>query len=511
MRLVNTATCKLEEFSGRIPEYAILSHTWEEQEMSFQDMQGCNAEKTAGFAKVKSCCELVEREGFEYVWIDTCCIDKTSSAELSEAINSMYRWYKEAQVCVAYLVDVPSEEDPHPLYSAFARSKWFTRGWTLQELIAPPSLEFYGKDWSEIGTKLSLHDTVSKITGIPIPVLKLGDVGSFSVAQRMSWASKRQTTRIEDMAYCLMGLFDASMPMLYGEGKRAFIRLQEEIMKISDDYTLFTWTASKEGVRDWIGQGLLADSPADFVHCGNIRPSRPALASAPFSMTNLGLRMELHLIPWPDDEYLAIISCQRDGRDGHLLGLRLKQPFPAEKECFARMDSGIIIDVEREKVEPSQKRIVYITRNEEGNDLQQPLHDYITSRMSWTMMPLQEHGYDVSEVYPDNKEGGSIEVMGRRSNAVLGALKFKNKNAGDFIVVLGRFRGRPWCDIVTDVGNKSLQRVYETHSFVNRLDRITKRIQAGLSVSVAIRKQGGKLKAEGHDYDEGYCVYIKLV
>jgi hypothetical protein len=146
MRLINTTTRKVVEFHGNVPEYAILSHTWEQHELSLQDMQQPEPEKILGFEKVDRCCKLVAKEGFEYVWIDTCCIDKHSSSELSEAINSMYRWYKAAQVCITYLADVPSEEDPLPLGSSFATCKWFTRGWTLQELIAPPMIEFYGNN-----------------------------------------------------------------------------------------------------------------------------------------------------------------------------------------------------------------------------------------------------------------------------------------------------------------------------------------------------------------------------
>src|SRR5438045_93423 len=150
MRLINSTTHELEEFSGDIPEYAILSHTWEKKELSFQDIQGRNAKQMVEFAKVEACCSLAKLDGFDYVWIDTCCIDKTSSSELSEAINSMYQWYKGAQVCYAYLADVPSGEDLHSTDSSFAKSRWFTRGWTLQELIAPSSLVFYGKGWREI-------------------------------------------------------------------------------------------------------------------------------------------------------------------------------------------------------------------------------------------------------------------------------------------------------------------------------------------------------------------------
>src|SRR2546421_7862846 len=152
----------------------------------------------------------------EFGRVNTCCIDKTSSAELSEAINSMYRWYQGSMVCYAYLAGVPPKAlDPQNGIerSEFSRSRWFTRGWTLQELIAPPMVIFLDQEWQEIGTKSSLHGTISTITGIPSNILLGGDLESASVAQRMSWASKRETKRVEDVAYCLMGIFGINMPL----------------------------------------------------------------------------------------------------------------------------------------------------------------------------------------------------------------------------------------------------------------------------------------------------------
>ncbi len=252
----------MEEFSDNdVPQYAILSHTWDEEEVTLQDMEGIGPVNKKGYEKIKRCCSEAN-VGFKYVWIDTCCIDKTSSAELSEAINSMYRWYQEAELCYAYLADVPSK----PLQ----QSRWFTRGWTLQELIAPLRVIFFNGEWEEIGTKETLGKDISDCTGIPIDILT-GDVNleEFSAAQRMSWAAKRQTSRIEDRAYCLMGLFGINMPLIYGEREAAFIRLQEEIMRISDDHSLFAWRhPNNQG-------GLLATSPVAFISCDDIVKSNP--------------------------------------------------------------------------------------------------------------------------------------------------------------------------------------------------------------------------------------------
>src|ERR1700733_11317378 len=209
---------------------------------------------------------MAAADGFHYIWIDTCCIDKASSAELSEAINSTYRWYHESGVCYAYLADVP----PNAVDDEFAKSRWFTRGWTLQELIAPSTVIFLGKEWQKMGTKSSRQRIISEVTGIPTNILLGGDLERTSIAQKLSWASKRETTRVEDIAYCLMGIFGINMPMLYGEGERAFIRLQEEIMKVSDDHSLFAWESfDNRG-------GLLATSSAAFSNSSEIIPFNPS-------------------------------------------------------------------------------------------------------------------------------------------------------------------------------------------------------------------------------------------
>ena len=225
-------------------------------------------------------------------WIDTCCIDKSSSAELSEAINSMFRWYRAAQVCYAYLSDVSeNERDHYDIGSAFRESKWFTRGWTLQELLAPRTVIFYNCGWCETGNKRSLETLISAITGIE----HLFGFEKASVAQKMSWASKRETLREEDMAYCLLGLFGVNMPPLYGEGGKAFLRLQNEIMKVSDDESIFAWV--DDTMPNAIG-GLLARSPAAFKDSWDIEKCY-SLSSQnlvpPYLMTNKGLQITLCL------------------------------------------------------------------------------------------------------------------------------------------------------------------------------------------------------------------------
>lgn len=286
MRLINTTSGELQEFFGSsIPSYAILSHTWGDDEVLYADILNGSAASKKGYGKVSDFCQMAKRVGnLDWAWVDTCCINKESSAELSEAINSMYKWYKHSAVCYVYLQDVlvtgeqinqhipPIWTTAYPvnrlITANFPQSRWFTRGWTLQELIAPPYVEFYAADWTEIGTKRSLAPYISDITGIPIPILHGQTPQSWNVAERLSWASKRNTTREEDMAYCLLGLFNVNMPLLYGEGTRSFIRLQEQILQQEEDYSIFTWTLEAHlGECLW---GVLASSPLQFANSSRL-------------------------------------------------------------------------------------------------------------------------------------------------------------------------------------------------------------------------------------------------
>jgi hypothetical protein len=239
MRLIcnNDGEFSLTQFFDDIPRYAILSHTWGPQEVTFGDMMDGNMTSKTGFDKIRFCGEQARRDGLQYFWVDTCCIDKTSSAELAEAINSMFRWYRNAAKCYVFLSDVPrptvgSTDRPYqlPWESALRASRWFTRGWTLQELIAPASVEFFSKDWERLGDKKSLERLICEITGIPSKALRGSLLADFSVTERMLWAETRQTTREEDMAYSLLGIFEVYMPLIYSEGRaNAVGRLQEAI------------------------------------------------------------------------------------------------------------------------------------------------------------------------------------------------------------------------------------------------------------------------------------------
>lgn len=287
----------LVEFVGNdVPPYAILSHTWgaNDSEVFHSDLVEGTGQKKTGYQKLQSCGVQTRKKGLEYFWVDTCCIDKTSSAELSESINSMYRWYQEAELCFTYLEDVPPGLSMHKWSAANVR--WFSRGWTLQELLASREVEFYANDWSFICTKSEQRRLLSQITGIQERALACHAVGKFSIAQKMSWASSRVTTRPEDIAYCLLGLFNVNMPLLYGEGARnAFTRLQQVIMQDSDDQSLFAWSKPDADCGDL--HGLLADSPTDFASSGGIVPVRDLQSSSPHSVTSSGLKITLSMIP----------------------------------------------------------------------------------------------------------------------------------------------------------------------------------------------------------------------
>ncbi|KAJ4373968.1 hypothetical protein N0V83_002707 [Neocucurbitaria cava] len=230
----------LAEYVGNdIPPYAILSHTWGQDcdEVTFKDIVDGTGKSKAGYQKLTFCAKRAVNDGLQYFWVDTCSIDKSSSAELSEAINSMFRWYQDAAICYVYLSDVSGtsavqgeEEFSQTWKPEFKKSRWFTRGWTLQELIAPSSVEFFSKEGQRLGDKKSLEQTLHDITGVAIYALQGSPLPHFSVEERMSWAKQRQTKREEDAAYSLIGIFDVSMSLIYGEGRqKAFTRLRREI------------------------------------------------------------------------------------------------------------------------------------------------------------------------------------------------------------------------------------------------------------------------------------------
>ena len=353
---VNRRSKVFEWCNDETTTYAILSHRWiekegEDQEVSYEDMANLpkadgeerdEIRQRPGYQKIIDSCEKAKKDGYERLWVDTCCIDKRSSAELSEAINSMYRWYANSKVCYAQLHDVSEPSFPternEAKYSDNGWPEWFSRGWTLQELIAPSVVQFFNEDWFYLGDKKSLANCLSVITRVPQHILEDGlPAERPCVAQIMSWAADRRTTREEDRAYSLLGLLDVNMPMLYGEGKRAFQRLQLEIIRTSNDQSIFAW--DPEGKTPRIGS-ILADDPNFFRDCDDMetmelddftdyyrgRFTEEELCSIReerlgfFLVTNRGIQIGLPLSPYPGSRsvFTAMLTCRSPRRLGYM-------------------------------------------------------------------------------------------------------------------------------------------------------------------------------------------------
>lgn len=322
MHLINTTTLQLHTvIDEEEEEYAILSHRWQDEEVLYDDMRDLSQCRKSGKAKLEAFCVEAQRcttsrlQKFKYVWADTCCIDKRSSAELSEAINSMYKYYSIAKECIVYLFDVHvSLQDPD-FEHQFRRSEWFTRCWTLQELIAPQIVNFYNSKWEQLSDKKGLCSMISEITGIRRSALSGQSLHQFSVAERMSWAAERKATRREDMAYSLMGLFDINMPMLYGEGNKAYERLQEEILRQTDDETIFAWSLPTTSESSGVSGSLLAPSPAYFRGCQYLMCTSVCQRPASFTLTNRGISIDLKLALINKAEliYLAVLNASFEG------------------------------------------------------------------------------------------------------------------------------------------------------------------------------------------------------
>lgn len=341
MRLLNTKSLNLEEFfEPDVPAYAILSHRWEEGEITFSDIENRIYRTKKAYSKLEFACKQAEEDCLRYIWIDTCSIDKSSSSELSEAINSMFRWYHDAEVCYAFMSDVLTDpQDQEATSKSFAQSAWFTRGWTLQELIAPEKVHFYDANWSFIGSRNSLCSEIVRLTNIDAKVLRARQkpleqiLSACTVAQRMSWAAHRKTTRVEDRAYSLMGIFAVNMPLLYGEGKRAFTRLQEEILKVGSDLSIFAWQQCRSERTNQ--RELFAVSPDNFESCTDVVHS-PQLDQSlgddvTLTMTNVGLRIDRPLlaslgqdIPTRTGDLLLSLECRHEKDVTRVIALKLE-------------------------------------------------------------------------------------------------------------------------------------------------------------------------------------------
>ncbi len=329
MRLLDVNSFEVKEFLNP-PPYAILSHTWgsDSEEVTYRDvLDGRLSTPATRPDKITGCCRKAKEDGYDYVWVDTCCIDKTNSVELQEAINSMFRWYHEAAICYAYLSDVVPVNGASNFDAAFAASRWFQRGWTLQELIAPLKMRFYNKGWTCVGTKGELCDLVEDITGIPTPyLLGMSELREASVAQRMSWAAKRETKRQEDIAYCLIGIFGVNMPMIYGEGDKAFRRLQEQIMKDVGDDSVLAWDLDASGWTPACAAGItpgsaLAPAPSFFANSGKVTAVDRSGHS--FDVQGGAIRLPVRIYTTPAGEILGLLKCGPEGSGETVVGIPL--------------------------------------------------------------------------------------------------------------------------------------------------------------------------------------------
>ena len=358
MRLINTKTIQLEDLGySIIPRYAILSHCWRDGEVSYQEILSGSGKDKPGFHKIKRACRLALSRKYNYIWIDTCCIDKTSSAELTESINSMFKYYQDAYECYAYLDDCAVADDFHTRVKA---CRWWQRGWTLQELVAPRIVLFFDFDWQRIGSKLepACAADVHAICNVPLDILlSEAPVKDYSVAARMSWAASRVTTRIEDTAYCLFGLFNISMPLIYGEGAKAFRRFQEEIIQRDNDLTIFA------GVNIADESNIFAQEPAAFEDMADIvsRSTR----NHDFSVTNKGIRfagktsLNAYYQKCPDsaeNEFLVLWLGMKRG--GNSVGMRLEKIGP---RLLSRHRAMALIYFQDANLHEATVPLVYVT------------------------------------------------------------------------------------------------------------------------------------------------------
>ncbi|KAL2195526.1 heterokaryon incompatibility protein-domain-containing protein [Corynascus similis CBS 632.67] len=475
MRLLNVATRELEVFHGtEIPQYAILSHTWGSEEVSLPEMNAIAkyrrvqrkptqhislhpSEHKSGYAKISYACGQAIKDGYRYIWVDTCCIDKRSSAEVSEAVNSMFGWYQRAAVCYAYLEDVHFDDYTEGYLTwkdHFNNSRWFTRGWTLQELLAPRKVVFYARGWRLLGTKSSLVKHVAKTTGID--ELTLVDpklIHNASVAQRMSWAANRTTAKPEDQAYALLGIFGVNMPIIYGEGANAFLRLQEEIIRRSDDHSIFAWGTLGHGdtglghhhhhvdlddldYDDMTGTiGVLATSPKDFAGMQHVISAPPSTQNtSDYAMTNKGLHIQLNMTR-PNDvpehasttTHLAILNCHLEDDPSTRLAIPLTETAMPNVLLRTRWlrPRGTATLVSVTHAAAARPRLVYIPNTPAQIPRSRLFDEVILVRAPDLVAP----GYDVLDVRAGeaqwSREFRSIRLTGVDYNARKGVRLFQ--------------------------------------------------------------------------------------
>ena len=452
--------------------YAILSHRWNDPtEVDYDEMvdlakmgqqERDEIRGRLGYEKIWGACRQAKRDGYQWLWADTCCIDKRSSAELSEAINSMYRWYRNAQVCYAYLHDVadpsfPTEPNTRRYCDSNGWPEWFSRGWTLQEMIAPRDVQFFGKDWQHIGDKKTLTRTLKQITGVPDHILKGGLSGTRPcVAQIISWAANRITTRLEDRAYSLMGLLDVNMPMLYGEGKKAFHRLQLEIIRTSNDRSIFAWGCKGGNVQTG---SILADDPSFFGTCSSM-----VLMDHTQYIESLNRRIPAEELPLIDEDYLGTFPITNRGIQIWMLlhpyrnsNSLFKAYLPCHSGTMVTIDLALwdsnyyrYSSVSQEPLQgPLQFRQVYLRYQDTYHDVTFDIDDSAMSK----------DGFTCHDVYPWQLTGRTPTLTGA---SPLSTRVYSNKNDNlRFMVAFGQCFDQGWVHAAVSNLTGGLSRFYK--------------------------------------------------
>jgi len=432
----------------------------------------------------------------------------------------MFKWYRDAQVCYVYLSDVDTRHErigidlQFSIDLQFRESQWFTRGWTLQELLAPEALEFFDKNWTEIGTKNSLQARITKATGIK----HLFNFQEACVATKMSWASKRQTTRVEDQAYCLMGLFGVNMPPLYGEGENAFLRLQLEILSKTDDESIFAWNNSEHSFLflDRTRAGLLASSPAQFEASGGVQQKMFDGDRPPFSMTNKGLRLELTLFPREGVvnskispyRFVAPLNCtDSESADTNFLAIPLVNWGPG----WTRGNKLESWDIKRigKRLELAEKQTIFVKQSQSSIELPMA-NSKRPDILMFVVQSLGHAGYMVSRRYFE----GSNDHPCWQKEPLKGVIPFllkdfwirrapvalllKPKEPSDtsnlLTVVVGKSTSNSlWVDAFSTTSQHSLRDITEMagNKWDGKVgsDRVTRKLANGLTISVSVRKR----------------------
>ncbi|KAI6040139.1 hypothetical protein EDC04DRAFT_1549837 [Pisolithus marmoratus] len=458
---VRSSVGVLKEFDDANIDYAILSHRWGDEVTYDEVIQLTRIEnrdeirRRCGYLKIMKACQQAQDDNLNWLWVDTCCIDKRSSSELSEAINSMFRWYGNSKRCYAYLHDTsvfPTARDFGRFRESNGWPEWFSRGWTLQELIAPRVIQFFNEDWKPIGDKGSLASKLQEITRVPANVLKNGlPSNRSSVAQIISWAADRRTTRVEDRAYSLMGLLDVNMPMLYGEGKKAFQRLQLEVIRMSTDQSIFAWDPEGKTRQT---TNVLADDPGLFRDCHDIVEMEPKeinkelpslwkldvflaiperKGSLAFTVTNAGIQIGFPLLPYwgCPSLFQAALACRREGS---------RVPITIDLASLNTKHYRYFGATGGPKPSPTLGQL-YLAYQAE------PRHDF-TFEVDDRTIPYC--GFARRDVFP--KEVASIEdtIVLSRTCPLAVMLYDNGKPNGYFAVAFGHCFGQEWVHVVVD-------------------------------------------------------------